>query len=67
MPDPVVWFNPACSKCRTAHGILTDHGIDATYVDYLHEPQPSVDPAADLAAPDVDEDDLARQVGRRRR
>ena len=38
MPDPVVWFNPSCSKCRTAQGILTDHGIDATYLDYLHQP-----------------------------
>ena len=38
MPDPVVWFNPACSKCRTAQVILTDHGIAATYLDYLHQP-----------------------------
>ncbi len=38
MPDPVVWFNPGCSKCRTAQGILTDHGVEATYLDYLGEP-----------------------------
>ncbi|MGE3447782.1 MAG: ArsC/Spx/MgsR family protein [Microbacteriaceae bacterium] len=38
MSDPVVWFNPACSKCRTAQGILTEHGADATYLDYLHHP-----------------------------
>ncbi len=30
---PVVWFNAACSKCRTAQGILTEHGVDATYLD----------------------------------
>lgn len=33
-----VWFNPACSKCRTANSILDEHGVDATFVDYLHEP-----------------------------
>lgn len=38
MHDPVVWINPSCSKCRTAQGILTDNGIDATYLDYLHDP-----------------------------
>lgn len=42
MPDPVVWFNPACSKCRTAQGILSDRGVDVTYVDYLREP-PTLD------------------------
>jgi arsenate reductase-like glutaredoxin family protein len=42
MPDPVVWLNPSCSKCRTAQGILTDHGIDATYLDHLRQPPPVV-------------------------
>lgn len=42
MSDPVVWFNASCSKCRTAQGLLTERGIDATYVDYLREP-PSVE------------------------
>ncbi len=36
-----VWFNPSCSKCRTAQGILVEHGVAATYVDYLGSP-PSV-------------------------
>ncbi|MGH9000546.1 MAG: hypothetical protein ACRDY7_14295 [Acidimicrobiia bacterium] len=30
-----VWFNPKCSKCRTAQGILAERGVDATYVRYL--------------------------------
>ena len=30
-----VWFNPGCSKCRTAQGILAEKGIDAEYVEYL--------------------------------
>jgi arsenate reductase (glutaredoxin) len=30
-----VWFNPSCSKCRTAQGILAERGVDADYVHYL--------------------------------
>ncbi|MBS1847146.1 MAG: arsenate reductase (glutaredoxin) [Actinobacteria bacterium] len=41
MTEPVVWFNPQCSKCRTTQAILAEHGVDATYVDYRAEP-PSV-------------------------
>ncbi len=35
MADVTVWFNPQCSKCRTAQGILVEHGIEADYVRYL--------------------------------
>lgn len=42
MPEPVVWFNPQCSKCRTTQSILAERGIDADYLDYRAEP-PSVD------------------------
>ena len=45
LPDPdavTVWFNPSCSKCRTAQGILAERGVDATYLEYLHD-TPSVD------------------------
>ena len=38
MSDDVdVWFNPRCSKCRTAQGILEERGVDATYVRYLEQ------------------------------
>jgi arsenate reductase len=30
-----VWFNPACSKCRTTQGLLQERGVDADYVRYL--------------------------------
>lgn len=30
-----VFFNPECSNCRTAQGILTERGIDADYIRYL--------------------------------
>ncbi len=42
MSQPTVWFNPRCSKCRTAHSILAERGVDASYLEYLQEP-PSVD------------------------
>ena len=38
MGEPTVYFNPACSKCRTARGILADKGVDATFVRYLDTP-----------------------------
>lgn len=33
--EVTVYFNPSCSKCRTAHAILEEKGVDATYVRYL--------------------------------
>ena len=30
-----VWFNPSCSKCRTAQALLAERGVEATYVEYL--------------------------------
>jgi arsenate reductase len=35
MTEPTVYFNPGCSKCRTAQAILTDKGVTATFVRYL--------------------------------
>jgi arsenate reductase len=40
--DVTVWFNPQCSKCRTAHGILEERGVAADYVRY-HDNAPSRD------------------------
>lgn len=37
MSDVTVWFNPDCSKCRTAHGILRERGVMADYVRYLDD------------------------------
>jgi arsenate reductase (glutaredoxin) len=36
--DPSLYFNPSCSKCRTADALLKDHGIDAALVRYLDTP-----------------------------
>ncbi|HEX9546669.1 MAG TPA: arsenate reductase (glutaredoxin) [Acidimicrobiales bacterium] len=42
MTDTTIYFNSACSKCRTAQSILADKGVDATVVRYLDKP-PTVD------------------------
>jgi arsenate reductase len=41
MGELSIYFNPRCSKCRTARGLLADRDIEAHVIDYLHEP-PSV-------------------------
>ncbi len=42
MAEPTVYFNPSCSKCRTAQAILADKGVEATFVRYLDSP-PTID------------------------
>ena len=38
MADEItVYFNPKCSKCRTAHSLLDERGVDATYYRYLEQ------------------------------
>ncbi len=32
-----MYFNPACSNCRTAQAILEERGVDADYVRYLEQ------------------------------
>lgn len=40
--QPRIYFNPGCSKCRTAQSILDEHHIDAEVVRYLDTP-PTLD------------------------
>jgi arsenate reductase (glutaredoxin) len=42
MDDVAIFFNPQCSKCRTARGLLEDAGIEAEIVEYL-ERAPTVE------------------------
>ena len=35
--DVHVYFNPRCSKCRDARGLLEDRGVEADYVRYLDD------------------------------
>jgi len=41
--DTQVYFNPSCSKCRTAASILDEHHIDAEVVRYLDAPPTRAD------------------------
>ena len=38
MDDIAIFFNPQCSKCRTARGLLEAEGLQAEIVEYLVEP-----------------------------
>jgi arsenate reductase len=38
MSDLSIYYNPSCSKCRTAQGLLAERGIDAEIVAYLERP-----------------------------
>ena len=42
MSGTTVYFNPRCSKCRTAQAILEERGVEAEYIRYLDQP-PSVE------------------------
>jgi arsenate reductase len=42
MEELSIYFNPRCSKCRTAKGLLEQRDVDAQIVEYLQTP-PSVD------------------------
>ncbi len=35
--DTSVYFNPACSNCRTAQALLQERGVEADYVRYLEQ------------------------------
>ena len=35
--ETTVYFNPACSKCRTARSYLSERGVEAEYVNYLKQ------------------------------
>ncbi|HEX3793323.1 MAG TPA: arsenate reductase (glutaredoxin) [Acidimicrobiales bacterium] len=38
MDDLSIFYNPRCSKCRTAQGLLAERGVEATIVEYLVAP-----------------------------
>ena len=37
-PTTVLLHNPACSKCRASHALLTERGVDFLTREYLKEP-----------------------------
>ncbi|HEX4434950.1 MAG TPA: arsenate reductase (glutaredoxin) [Acidimicrobiales bacterium] len=36
--SPQIYFNPSCSKCRTAQSLLDEHHVQADTIRYLDEP-----------------------------
>src|ERR1700722_815107 len=38
MEELSIYFNPRCSKCRTAQGLLAERDIDAQVIEYLKAP-----------------------------
>jgi arsenate reductase (glutaredoxin) len=46
-PPPLLYSNPACSKCRTAVALLEEHHVQADTIRYLDEP-PTVADLTDL-------------------
>jgi arsenate reductase len=56
-----IWFNPACSKCRTAVDDLDAAGVDYTIRRYLDEPPTRAELEAVLAALGLEPWDIARQ------
>jgi arsenate reductase (glutaredoxin) len=37
MTDVCVWFNPRCSKCRSARDLLVEQDVDTELYEYLEE------------------------------
>ncbi len=45
--DVSIYYNPRCSKCRTAQGLLAERGVEAEIISYL-EQAPSVEELREL-------------------
>jgi arsenate reductase len=58
-----VWFNPACSKCRTVQGILAERGVEANYVRYLEQAPSRADLDAVLTQLGVDDPRAIMRTG----
>jgi arsenate reductase len=55
-----VWFNPSCSKCRTARARLEEAGVEYTLRRYLDDPPSEDELRAALAALRLEPWDVAR-------
>lgn len=55
-----VWFNPSCSKCRTARDQLDEAGVEYTLRRYLDEPPTEAELRGALIALGLDPWDIAR-------
>ena len=55
-----IWFNPSCSKCRTAKEMLDEAGADYTVRRYLDDPPTADELELTLAKLDLQPWDIAR-------
>jgi arsenate reductase len=55
-----IWFNPSCSKCRTAKEMLDEAGTDYTVRRYLDDPPTADELELTLAKLDLQPWDIAR-------
>ena len=55
-----VWFNPSCSKCRSARDQLDDAGVDYTLRRYLDDPPSEAELRAALSALGLEPWDITR-------
>jgi arsenate reductase len=60
---PSLYFNPSCSKCRTAEALLVEHHIDAEIVRYLDVPPTIPDLVALMAKLGIDDPRQMMRVG----
>jgi arsenate reductase len=65
MADLSVWYNPDCSKCRTAHGLLAARGVEAEYVRYLDDAPSRADLERVLALLGTDDPRAITRTGER--
>ena len=58
-----LYYNPACSKCRTAAGLLADAGVEAELVRYLDTPPTVAELRALMAMLGIDEPRAMMRTG----
>jgi arsenate reductase len=58
-----IYFNPSCSKCRTAQAILDEHHIEAEVVRYLDVPPTRADLERLMALLGIDDPRLMMRTG----
>jgi arsenate reductase len=57
-----IWFNPSCSKCRTARDRLDEAGVEYTVRRYLDAPPSEAELRAALTALDLQPWDITRMA-----
>ncbi len=63
MDDVCVWFNPGCSKCRSARDLLEERGVEADYFRYLDRPPTRADIERVMQVTGIDEPRAMMRTG----